>query len=143
MDTQALEYLHSQRVGVLALETANGSVHGATVHFAANADATKFFFLTAPTSRKMEGFAAKPELQATFVVGSSEADMRTLQIDGTARLLHEDERAEFESVYIGTFDMKKEKFSTDTPFVLIPTWWRFTDWTTPEGKRITCSEDTV
>jgi hypothetical protein len=45
-------------------------------------------------------------------------------------------------VYFGKFPNKLEK-SKDPKFVFfkfVPTWWRFTDWTAPEGKLIIASD---
>ena len=68
--------------------------------------------------------------------------MKTLQMDGTVSLLPEGDKGRFDEVYLGKFPNKKEK-SQDPKFVFFtftPTWWRYTDWTNPNGKEILTSE---
>ena len=69
--------------------------------------------------------------------------MKTLQLDGEARLIQEDEKESYDEIYFGKFPKKKAK--SDDPktvrFTFIPKWWRFTDWTQPKEKVILTSED--
>ena len=74
-------------------------------------------------------------------MGSDESNLKTLQCDGIARLLREDEKELFRKIYVGKFSEKKEKLGGPGAvwFLFSPTWWRFTDWTRPEGKMILTS----
>jgi general stress protein 26 len=128
---------------VLAVETADGSPHAATVHFAHAEDPFAFYFETHSESRKGGALLAKEEVRASLVVGSNENDLRTLQLDGTLSILSADQRALFDGVYLGKFPEKTEKL-TDPKFLtltFVPQWWRFTDWTAPQGKIILTSDD--
>lgn len=142
MNQLVLEYLKKQRVCVLAVEMLDGSPHAATVHFAHTDSPFSFYFETNREYRKSEPLFGKDETRASLVIGSDESSAQTLQLDGIARLLNEDERDIFDSVYLGKFPEKKAK-SLDSKFVrftFTPTWWRFTDWTNPEEKVIIYSE---
>ena len=142
MNQEILDYIKSQRVGVLAVEMLDGSPHGATVHFANTENPVVFFFETYRDYRKAEALYGREITRASFVIGSDENNMKTLQLDGTIQLLKTEEMGIFDDVYLGKFPNKKEK-SKDPKFVFfkfIPTWWRFTDWTKPEGKIILTSE---
>ncbi len=136
--SEALEYLKTQKIGVLAVELPDGSPHAATVHFAHIEEPPVFYFETYDDSIKAKALLERPSSRASLVVGSSLADLRTLQVDGVVQLLTDEEKGIFESVYLEKFPEKKEK-ATETKFLtfkLTPTWWRFTDWTTPEGKTV-------
>lgn len=142
MRQEILDYLRTQRVGVLAVEMMDGSPHGATVHFAHGENPLVFYFETCADYRKTEALTGRPTSRATFVVGSDESNMKTLQLDGDVRILKPEEMEEFEKIYYGKFPNKKGKVYGSAPvfFQFIPRWWRFTDWTTPEGKKILASE---
>ena len=140
---EILGYLETQRVGVLAIEMLDGSPHAATVHFAHSSEPFCFYFETDKNYRKSEPLFGRATSRASFVVGSDENNLKTLQLDGAAQLIDsEKENDHFAAVYFKKFPEKKKKL--DDPklvlFKFTPTWWRFTDWTGPQGKTIMTSE---
>lgn len=140
MQKEILEYLKTQRIGVLAVEMLDGSPHGATVHFANNENS--FFFETSEGYRKTEPILKNKKTRATFVVGCNEGDMKTLQLDGEVEMLDDNNEDIFKEVYFGKFPEKLNKNyggAKQVHFSFTPKWWRFTDWTTPEGKKILLS----
>lgn len=141
MKPEVLHYLKTQRIGVLAVEMMDGSPHAATVHFAHSEEPFLFYFETYKDSLKAQPLFGRNRTRASFVVGSDEGTMKTLQVDGTVELLKPEEKNIFDSIYLEKFPKKKEK-SKDPKFVFFkftPTWWRFTDWTNPQGKIILLS----
>lgn len=143
MIPEILEYLKTQNVGVLAVEMLNGSPHGATVHFAHTEEPLVFYFETYRDYRKAEPLYGREQTRASFVV-TDEVNMKTLQLDGVVELIKTEEKEKYDSVYFGKFPGKLEK-SKDPKFVFFkftPTWSRFTDWKTPEGKKIWSLGDT-
>ncbi len=136
---EMLEYLKSQKVGVIAVQMLNGVPHGATVHFAHQDKPFTFIVLTETSYRKAEPLLKNPSTPATFVVGTSEEAGKTLQLDGIAALT-EDEV--YKEAYFSKFPNKREKYEppADIFLVFTPTWWRYTDWKTPQGKQILTSE---
>lgn len=144
MKPEILEYIRGQRVDVLSVEMLDGSPHGATLHFAHSAGPLAFVFLTDREYRKSEALFGKDVTRASFVIGSSEENMKTLQLDGEAKLL--DAGTEYlKEVYFDKFPDKREKFSgpEDFFFAFKPTWWRFTDWTRPGGKTVFISTESA
>ncbi len=133
------EFLETQRIGVLAVLMPDGSPHGATLHFAHTGEQPVFIFHTKPTYRKAEALREGAS-KATFVVGVDEANMKTLQMDGEVALA---DNEELRRAYFAKFTEKAEKPSEGIFFTFTPTWWRFTDWTLPQGKTIFSSEDTI
>lgn len=143
MQQEILDYLSSQRIGVLALEMSDGSPHAATLHYANNESGEMFFFKTDRAYRKSEALLSRGIVRASLVIGFSESEMKTVQLDGEARLLEEDTQGLFENVYFGKFPEKRkpEPDPNAVCFVFTPNWWRFTDWTKPKGKSIILSTD--
>lgn len=143
LTAEITEYIKGENVGVLAIQMLDDSPHASAVHFAYDEQSQMFLFETYQLYRKCEALFGRETSKASFVIGSTETNMKTLQLDGEARLLKEAERALYDEVYFGKFPKKKEK-ATDSKFVFfvfVPTWWRFTDWTRKEGKVIISSED--
>lgn len=142
MPPQIFEYLKTQRVGVLAVEMPDGSPHGATVHFAHTEDPFLFYFETSNTYKKAEAILGKEKTRATYVVGSDESNPKTFQVDGIIEVIKPEEMENFQKVYLGKFPEKVEKSKAPDLifFKLTPVWWRFTDFRTPEGKKIWASE---
>lgn len=136
MNPEILEYLNTQRTCVLAVEMMDGSPHAATVHFAHHENPLIFFFETNRSYRKSEPLFGKKETRASVVIGSNESNMKTLQMDGIARLISDIEIDLYEKIYHEKFPEKKVKSERQdyVKFLFIPTWWRWTDWTKPEGK---------
>jgi general stress protein 26 len=141
LNSDVSDHLKSRRVGVFAIEMPDGSPHAATLHFAATEDASMFFFLTSPKARKSEALKDGKEVRASFVVGSNEGDMRTLQLDGAVHSVRETEKQLFEEIYLAKFPDRATWIAEGLTFVFTPTWWRFSDMTNPEGKKVVSSEE--
>jgi uncharacterized protein YhbP (UPF0306 family) len=143
MDPEVLEYLKSQPTCVFAIEMMDGAPHGATVHFAYNENPFMFFFVTDRKYRKSQALLGREVSRATLVIGTDEANMKTFQADGGARVLKGDEGQLFKETYFAKFPKKQEAIMADHDslfFVFIPTWWRFTDFTRKEGKLVLSSQ---
>ena len=142
MKSEILEFLKTQNVCVLAVEMLDGAPHAATVHFAHAEDPFVFFFETNRDYRKAEALFGRETSRASMVVGTDENTTKTFQLDGTIRLLRDDEKESYETIYLGKFPGKSKKINDPkvVRFVFTPTWWRFTDFKGSEGKLILTSE---
>ena len=144
MPKEVIDFIQSQFLSVLAVEMMDGSPHAATVHYAWNEVPLMFLFETCRAYRKSEALLGRPESRATVVIGFDEANRKTLQMDGTVKLLETDtELLLFKKIYISRFP-KKEKTLRDPEFIFFsftPKWWRYTDWESPGGKKILSSEN--
>jgi general stress protein 26 len=107
--TEVLDYLKTQRVGVFAVEMLDGSPHGSTLHFAHKDDPLQFFFETGTDCLKSEVLLKNGSTRASFVVGSDENNMKTLQLDGTARIPSTNEEEFFMDTYLSKFPSKEPK----------------------------------
>jgi uncharacterized protein YhbP (UPF0306 family) len=143
MKQEILNFIKSQRICVLAVQMLDGSPHAATVHFANSESPLEFFFLTDKKYRKCEALLNKGKISASVVIGFDENNMKTLQLDGEVILLEKSEIEDsFNKIYFGKFPEKLKWLNEpDNAFLrFIPTWWRFTDYTKPEGKLILLSD---
>jgi uncharacterized protein YhbP (UPF0306 family) len=142
MNQEILDYLETQTVCAFSVQMLDGSPHAATVHFAHSEKPFMFFFETDRNYRKSEALLGKEITKACLVIGVDEKNKKTFQADGEARLLKPDEEKLFQEIYLGKFPAKKKKQVDPNAlfFVFIPTWWRFTDYTKPEGRVIFTSD---
>lgn len=140
---EIVTYLDEERIGVLAVEMLDGSPHAATVHYSYDATENIFYFETYKDYRKAEPILKGIDVRVSFVVGVNESKMKTLQMDGVVKLVDTDGLKNFEENYFAKFPNKLEKYKAGgfVCFSFAPTWWRFTDWTSPTGKFITDSEN--
>src|SRR5687767_6673296 len=106
IDFEILDYIRSQRVGVLAVEMLDGSPHAATVHFAHTENPLLFFFETDKNYRKSEPLFGREKSRASFVVGFDEKEPKTLQLDGEVKLINDSEKELFNKTYFGKFPEK-------------------------------------
>lgn len=131
-------FLGENRIAVLTVEMPDGAPHSATVHFAHKDEPLAFIFLTGQATRKAEPLLNGKNARASLVIGTDETQMKTFQLDGTAMLTDADE---YKEAYFSKFPEKKETYNEATSvfIVFIPTWWRYTDMKSPEGKKIITS----
>lgn len=144
MKSEMLEYVDSQRVCVVALEMLDGAPHAATVHFAHVNEPLSFIIQTNPQYRKSEPLLTKASVRASIVVGLVEVaggKEKTFQLDGEAQVIEKNDP--LVKVYLDKFPEKAGKWAEDIFFKVTPKWWRFTDWSKPEGKTILNSDGTM
>ena len=138
MSEKVLEFLKTKEVCTLAVQMLDGSPHAATVHFAYQAEPFTFVIFTNPKYRKAEPILKKDKVLASMVItNEEEPNQKTLQLDGEITTLKAEE---YRTVYLERFPKTAEKHSNDFPFIFTPTWWRFTDWSSPGGKTVITSD---
>ena len=144
MRKAVLEYLRTQRTGVLAVEMQDGSPHATPMHFAHCEGPFIFYFETNRKYRKAEAFQNEKKNRASLVLGGDESTMKIFQVDGTIEVISNEEKENFDTVYFGKFPEKKEKAKNNPDslsFKFIPTWWKFSDFKHPDGKLVIESEN--
>lgn len=137
MNEKVSEYLKTQRIGVLSVKMPDGTPHGATLHFATLEDKMLFVFQTSPDYKKVDSFRNNPT-SASFVIGTSEEEMKTLQMDGEVKMSSEEEVG---AIYYVKFPEKSGKYPGNIFFTFTPNWWRYTDYKNPGGKLTLSSTD--
>lgn len=142
MREEVINYLKKERTCVLAVEMPDGSPHAATVHYVHTLDPFQIVFLTEKGYKKAQPFMEKTDVRSAVVIGTQEQEMKSIQLNGTAKVTQDQDLID---AYYHKFQEKDKKnlTSEDVFLLFTPSWWRFTDWTLPEGKTIFESDGKV
>lgn len=131
MEKKILDFLEKQRVCSLTTLLKDSSPHAAALHYSHKDGPLEIYISTENNSRKCEALLDGKSGKAAFVIGFSEAEFVTLQIDGDVRLVMDKK----ELVKIHKIHYKKhpdsEKWKNDPATVFLvftPTWWRYTEY---------------
>lgn len=133
MDVKILDFLSSHRVSALTTMLSDGSPHAAALHYSHSVDPLKLYFSTENTSRKAEALINGGSVKASVVIGFSEDEWITLQMDGEIRaVLNKDELSYVQAIHYNKHPGSEQyKNAPETIFLeFIPTWWRYTDFNT-------------
>ncbi len=140
MQQQILDYIKSQRIAVLGMQKLDSAPHSATIHYGYTDDPLSFIILTSRTSKKCEALVANGKCKGSLVLGTSEEDMRTMQLEGDVEFT---EDPTILDAYFARFPEKWDKYSPgghDAFLLFTPTWWRYSDYKA-EGQKIFSSEE--
>jgi general stress protein 26 len=133
MEEKVLDFLRKHRICSLTTLLIDGSPHAAAVHYSHAKDPLTLYFSTDNTSRKCEALLNGNIVKAAVVVGFSEQEWITLQMNGEIKaVLDKDELAKAQEVHYGKHP-KSEKYKNEPETVFLsftPTWWRYTDYNT-------------
>src|SRR5690554_4884116 len=88
---EALFFLSTNRVCSLTTLLKDGSPHAAALHYSNTEDPWILYFSTENTSRKCEALLDGGVSKASVVVGFSEEEWITLQMDGEVRIITDPE----------------------------------------------------
>ena len=131
MDRKVLNFLSGQRVCSLTTLLKDGSPHAAALHFSHKDKPLEIYVQTENTSRKCQALLTGKSVKGSFVVGFSEKEFKTLQMDGSVKAVKDKE----ELLKIHRIHYKKHpgaKKWKDDPATLFlvfkPAWWRYTEY---------------
>lgn len=130
MDKMVLDFLTKNRVCVLSVLLKNDSPHAAAMHYSHSVSPLEIYIQTKNTSRKMSALLKGGFVKASIVVGFSEQEFKTLQLDGDVRILSKNRLSEVHKIhYTKHPDAKQWKDDPATVFLAFkPTWWRYTEY---------------
>ncbi len=107
--------------------------HAAAVHYSHIGSPLVFYFSTDNTSRKCQGLLNGETVKAAVVIGFSEEEWATMQMEGKVNLVTDNQellKAQ-QTHYDKHPNSAKYKDEPETVFlVFTPTWWRYTDYNT-------------
>lgn len=132
-------FLTRERACALATLLADGSPHAAAVHFSHRADPLTLFVQTERSSRKCEALRDGQTGRASVVVGFSETEWLTVQLNGAIRMITDAEelRAVHTLHYAKHPEAEQYRDDPDTAFLAFtPDWWRYTDFKTSPPQYI-------
>jgi general stress protein 26 len=133
MDKKILGFLSKHRVCSLSTMLPDGTPHAAALHFSHQNGPLEFYFSTESTSRKCKGLLKGEIVKGSVVVGFSEKEWITLQMDGEVVSIEDkDELAKVHKIhYLKHPTSEKYKDEPETIFLkFIPKWYRYTDYNT-------------
>ena len=137
MDKVILEFLEKNRVSVLTTLLVDGTPHGATLHYSFKTDPLELYFSVDKTDRKCQALAQSNEGKAAVVIGFSEQEWLTLQIDGKIKIVEDkDKIKEIKTIHYKRHP-NSQKFENDPNTVFLvfqPTWLRYTDFNVEPPK---------
>lgn len=138
MDSTIIEFLKQNRICCLSIQLPDGSLHAATLHYSHNDEPLTIITSTKNTSRKVQGLLKGEVQQASLVVGFSEEEWKTLQMDGEVRAVHESvELTKAKETHFTKYPDAKRYESPESIFLSFsPKWWRYTDFKVKPAKVI-------
>ncbi|KKQ92357.1 MAG: hypothetical protein UU16_C0003G0015 [Candidatus Woesebacteria bacterium GW2011_GWA2_40_7] len=141
METKVLDFLDKQRVCCLTTLLEDGSPHASAMHFSHSNEPLEIYIQTENTSRKCQALLSGKDIKASIVIGFSEEEFKTLQMDGNIKIVNPENLNDIHQIhYYKLPDAKKWKDDPATIFLVFkPTWWRYTEYK-PEFKVISSEE---
>ena len=133
MNKRVLDFLAKHRVCSLTTLLKDGSPHAAALHYSHKDEPLELYFSTENTSLKTQSLLAGKSTKASVVIGFSEEEWRTLQMDGAVKAIFDSEELKkAHSIhYVKIPDAEQYKDAPATIFLkFIPKWWRWTDYNT-------------
>ncbi len=132
-DKKILEFIRRHRISVLGISKSDGGVHSATLHYAHSEDSLNFLFITEKESRKCKSLLDSKDHSASLVIGFSEEEFVTLQMEGKIKIVTDKkELEEVWKVYIGKYPQSIKRKS-DSEFGILrftPEYWSYRDYKT-------------
>lgn len=143
MDKRVLKLLQRHRISSLTTLLASGSPHSAAMHYAFSEDPLFFIILTEKGSRKLQGLNPGELSRACLVVGFSEEEWLTMQMEGEVEWVSDKKDLDqgwkiYAEKYKGMDKYKNDPESVMLKFT--PTWWRYSE-VKPRPSVVISSED--
>jgi general stress protein 26 len=133
MNESIFQFLANHEVCSLTTLLPDGSPHGAALHFSYNTSPVELYFLTKNTSRKTKGLLNGQKGRAAVVVGFSDEESITLQMDGeVAAITVGSEFNDLQRIHLKKHP-NQEKYIGNPAYIFLkfmPWWWRYTDYNT-------------
>lgn len=133
MESKILVFLEKHRIGSLTVLLKNSSPHAAAVHFSHKSEPLQLFISTTKESKKCEALLDGSLVKASVVIGFSEEEWKTLQLDGEIKAIFDREELRQAKEIHYKKHPKAEQYENDPETIFLvftPKWWRFSDYNT-------------
>lgn len=128
-----LKFLNNNRVCSLTVMLPDGTPHAAAIHYSYHNSPLIFYFSTENTSRKCQGLIRGKVTKAAIVIGLSEQEWKTIQMEGEIQaVLDKSVLNKIKAIHYAKHP-NSQKFEHDPATIFLaftPTWWRYTDYNT-------------
>lgn len=133
MDNKLIKFLVNHRVCSLTTLLPDSTPHAAALHFSHSDNPLTLYFSTENTSRKTRGLLNGETVKGAVVVGFSEDEWTTFQMDGDVKAITD--KTELEKIHKIHYAKhpNSEKYKDDPATIFLaftPTWWRYSDYNT-------------
>src|SRR3989344_1314087 len=128
MDKNILDLLTKERVCSLTI-LVDSNPHASAMHFSHKDDPLILYFSTESTSRKCKSVLEEGNAKASVVVGFSEEDWLTMQMNGEVSLVDNETLKEVKKIHYLKHP-KSQKYENDPETIFLqfkPSWWRYSD----------------
>lgn len=132
-DQTILHFLETKKIAVLTTLLEDSTPHSATLHYSHTSDPLKLYFSTKNTSRKCQNLLNGQVGKSSLVIGFSEEEWITLQMEGTIQIVTNKNELDKISPLHYSRHPNSAKFKDDPATVFLaftPNWWRYTDFNT-------------
>lgn len=133
MDNRITEFLSKNHICSFSTVLPDSSIHAAALHYSHSDNPLELYLSTDNTSRKCQGLLNGETQKAAVVIGLSEEEWITLQLDGEVQIVSDKGEVEAIQKIHYTKNPGSEKFKDDPATVFLkftPKWWRYTDFNT-------------
>ena len=133
MNKTIFDFLSGNRVCALSVLLPDGSPHAAAVHFSHQAEPLELYISTQKTSRKCQALQGGGLAKASMVVGFSEEEWITLQMDGEVAAITDPAQLEAAQAIHYTKHPNSAQYKNDPETMFLrftPNWWRYSDFNT-------------
>lgn len=140
MDQKVVDFLSSERVSVLAVVMADGTSHGAAMHFCFDPAKNSIYFLTEASCEKCKAVVGGRVALASVVVGFDEKDNKvTVQLDGQlAWETNAEELAQIKQAYFTKFPDTRKYDTADSAYLIFKIMkWKYSDYRTHPEQILT------
>ncbi len=132
MNPEVLGFLSHHKICSLTTLLLDGSPHAAVLHYSHTTNPLTIYVGTENTSRKMEALVKNKSGKASLVIGFSDEEWKTLQMDGDVHVISPEEAEKIQAIHYKKHPgAEKFKNNPETIFIkFTPSWWRYSDYTT-------------
>ncbi|MBI2195648.1 MAG: pyridoxamine 5'-phosphate oxidase family protein [Candidatus Levybacteria bacterium] len=122
------EFFRNHRVGALSTISSEGYPESAVLHYSNNDNPLAFYFSTERSSRKIHNIRLNSK--ASFVIGFSEEEFITVQMNGIVKELGDEELTEAKKIHYKKHpDSKQYENDPETVFIsFTPSWIKISDY---------------
>ena len=127
---KVLDFIGKHRISVLSTVQDDGKPYSATLHYANSVKPLQFLFITEKTSKKCQPLKDEKLHPASLVVGFSEEEFITLQMQGNIQIVSNSKKLQKSwNAYTEKYPQATKR-KIDPNFVILSftlNWWKYTE----------------
>ena len=133
------KFLEQNRVCSLSTQLLDDSPHGAAMHYSSQRKPLLLYFSADRTNKKADRLLKGKLTKASVVIGFSEEEWITLQLDGMLELVSDKKEIDgIKKIHYQKIPTSQE-FENEPGTIFLkftPSWWRYTDYNTDPPEEV-------